>query len=56
MVKGIHRTKNGWANEDSVLVEYDNGDRIDMPASEYQANDYAPSIEASPWYEGYSNA
>jgi hypothetical protein len=48
MAKGIRRIKNGWGNQDSVLVKYANGAEMEIPATQYVAQHHIPPIEALP--------
>lgn len=52
MANGLYRTKNGWANEDSVRVRYDDGKELDVPASQYITDGYDPPLEELPWSNG----
>ena len=49
MAVGLSRTKDGWANEDSVRVRYDDGKEIDIPASQYVADGYTPPLDELPY-------
>ena len=48
MAKGIRRIKNGWGDQDSVLVKYPNGAEMEIPASQYVAQGHHPPINALP--------
>jgi hypothetical protein len=48
MTRGLCRMRSGWATEDSVLVEYDDGKQLEVPASQYVANGYEPPIDDLP--------
>ena len=48
MAKGIRRIKNGWRDQDSVLVKYPDGAEMEIPASQYVAQGHHPSIDALP--------
>lgn len=49
MAIGLYRTKDGWANEDSVRVQYDDGKELDVPASQYVADGYQPPLDELPY-------
>ena len=49
MAMGLCRIKDGWSNEDSVRVRYEDGKEMEMPASQYQAQGYAPSLDQLQW-------
>jgi hypothetical protein len=48
MVTGICRIRNGWVNQDSVRVRYDNGTTIEISAGYYVASRYKPPLEELP--------
>ena len=48
MAKGIRRIKDGWGDQDSVLVKYPDGVEMEIPASQYVAQGHHPSIDALP--------
>ena len=48
MAKGIRRIKNGWGDQDSVLVKYPDGAEMEIPASQYVAQGHHPPIDALP--------
>jgi hypothetical protein len=48
MAKGIRRIKNGWGDQDSVLVKYDHGAEMEIPASQYVAQGHQPHIDTLP--------
>ena len=41
---GICKVKGGWVHEDSVWVQYDDGKKLQIPASQYDTEGYQPSI------------
>ena len=49
---GICKITNGWVHEDSVWVQYDDGERLEIPASQYREESYQPPIEALPECSG----
>ena len=48
MAKGIRRIKDGWGDQDSVLVRYPRGAEMEMPSSQYVAQGHHPPITALP--------
>jgi hypothetical protein len=48
MAKGIRRIKDGWGDQDSVLVKYSDGAEMEIPASQYVAQGHHPPIDALP--------
>ena len=48
MAKGIRKIKNGWGNQDSVLVKYQDGAEMEIPVSQYVAQGHHPRIDALP--------
>jgi hypothetical protein len=48
MTRGIHRITNGWINQDSAVIEYEGGDRAEIPRSEYEAKGYQPPFDDLP--------
>lgn len=49
MARGVSRTKDGWANQDSVRVVYDNGQTLEMSEEDYAATGYEPPFDSLPW-------
>ncbi|MEL7196863.1 MAG: hypothetical protein AAGL10_00970 [Pseudomonadota bacterium] len=49
MTKGISRTKNGWAEDDSVRVRYGDGTEIEIPRIQYVALINNPPFDKLPW-------
>ncbi len=49
MAVGIHRIKNGWGPEHSVLVRYEDGSALEIPQSQYLTSRYLPDFEKLPW-------
>jgi hypothetical protein len=49
MAIGLYKIKDGWANEDSVWVRYDDGKQLEIPASQYVADGYEPPIDDLEW-------
>jgi hypothetical protein len=44
MAKGTRRIKDGWGDQDSVVVKYPNGSEMEIPASQYVAQGHKPPI------------
>jgi hypothetical protein len=50
MPRGVCKIKkNGWIVEDSVLVRYDDGSKLEMPAQRYVEDGYSPLLSQLPW-------
>ncbi|KWV92748.1 hypothetical protein AUC45_00830 [Erythrobacter sp. YT30] len=56
MARGIFRTKNSWADDDSVCVRYGDGTEIEIPRIQYVALINTPAFDALPWRDELSNA
>jgi hypothetical protein len=54
--RGICKIRNGWVHQDSVWVQYDDGNRLEIPASQYRDAGYQPPIEALPECKGEQHA
>src|SRR4029077_20506540 len=50
--KGICKIKNGWVHQDSVWVRYDDGKRLEIPASQYAEQGFQPPIAQLPECKG----
>jgi hypothetical protein len=50
--KGICKIKNGWVHQDSVWVRYDDGKRLEIPASQYAEQGFQPPIAELPECKG----
>jgi hypothetical protein len=48
MPRGKCKIKDGWAGEDSVIIVYDDGTELEVPASRYEAQGYEPPIASLP--------
>jgi hypothetical protein len=53
---GICKIKNGWVHQDSVWVHYDDGKRLEIPASQYMSEGYQPPIGQLTECTGQQNA
>jgi hypothetical protein len=49
---GICKITNGWVHQDSVWVQYNDGERLEIPASQYREENYQPPIDALPGCSG----
>lgn len=49
MATGIVRVRNGWANQHSVIVLYDDGKEQEVPETRYREAGYSPRFEQLPW-------
>jgi len=56
MARGICKITNGWANQDSVWVLYDDGKQLEVPAETYRAAGYEPPLERLPECKGEQDA
>jgi hypothetical protein len=45
---GVCRIKDGWGNQDSVIVRYDDGKQFELPRSQYEAQGYQPPFAQLP--------
>ena len=52
MARGICKIKNGWANQDSVWVRYDEGQKLEIPEDKYRAAGHQPPFEQLPECKG----
>lgn len=49
MARGIFKIKDGWANQHSACVEYDDGQTHELPEDRYRAQGYNPPFDKLPW-------
>ena len=49
--RGIYRERNGWGNQDSVHVKYDEHQELDLAEDRYRARGYQPPFDQLPWKE-----
>jgi len=47
MAKGIRRMKDGWDDQDCVLVKYSGGAEVEIPRSQYVAQGHHPPINSA---------
>ena len=48
MARGVCKIKDGWADQDSVIVRYDDGTKMEVPASVYENDGYDPPLQQLP--------
>jgi hypothetical protein len=46
--QGICRKTKGWGTQDCVIVEYDGGDRLEIPEDQYRQQNYDPPFDELP--------
>ena len=56
MAKGLYREENGWANQDSVRVQFEDGKELDIPRSLYEAEGYQPPFQSLPTKQDYEQS
>ena len=56
MTEGICKIKDGWVDEDSVWVRYDDGKKLEIPASQYAQEGYKPALALLPECQGEQDA
>ena len=49
MTRGIYRELNGWGNQHSARIRYDDGDEVDLSEDRYRAQGYDPPFDKLPW-------
>jgi hypothetical protein len=47
--RGIYRERKGWGDQDSVHVEYDERQELDVSEDRYRARGYQPPFDQLPW-------
>ena len=47
--RGIYRIKNGWANQHSVMVQYDDVRELEIPEDQYREQGYQPPFDSLSW-------
>ena len=43
---GLCKIRKGWGSEDSVVIQYDNGEKHEIPASRYIDRGYKPPLDS----------
>ena len=49
MTRGVYREQNGWGQQHSARIRYDDGEEIDLPEERYRAQGYDPPFDKLPW-------
>ena len=47
--RGIYRERNGWGDQHSVRVRYDEHQELDLAESRYRERGYKPNFDELPW-------
>jgi hypothetical protein len=47
--RGLYRERNGWGNQHSVRVKYDEHQELDLAEDRYRTRGYHPPFEKLPW-------
>jgi hypothetical protein len=47
--RGLYRERNGWGNQHSVRVKYDERQELDLAEDRYRARGYQPPFDKLPW-------
>jgi hypothetical protein len=53
--RGLYRERNGWGNQDSARVKYDEHQELDVSEDTYRARDYQPPFDELPWKDEPAN-
>jgi hypothetical protein len=53
--RGIYRERNGWGDQHSARVKYDEHQELDISESRYRERGYKPSFDELPWKEETEN-
>ena len=56
MAYGIGKIKDGWPHDDAVWVQFDDGKRLKIPASQYRWEGFKPPIKQLPECKGEQHA
>lgn len=48
MAKGIYKITGGWGSQDSALVEYSDGTKMEVPEDKYRSQGHNPPFEQLP--------
>ena len=56
MARGICKIKDGWGNQDSAWVSYDDGTKLEVPEDRYRDQGYQPPFDQLPECRGEQNA
>jgi len=49
--RGIYRERNGWGNQHSARVKYDEHQELDLPEDRYRERGYQPPFNELPWLD-----
>jgi hypothetical protein len=53
--RGIYRKRNGWGDQHSAHVKYDERQELDISESRYRERGYKPPFDKLPWKEEIEN-
>ena len=53
--RGIYRERNGWGNQHSARVKYDEHQELDLPEDRYRERGYQPPFNELPWRDEAAN-
>ena len=53
--RGIYRERNGWGNQHSAHVKYDEHQELDVSEDRYRERGYQPSFDKLPWKDESAN-
>ena len=53
--KGLFRERNGWGEQHSVRVKYDERQELDLPEDRYRDRGYQPPFDELPWKDDHAN-
>ena len=49
--RGIYRERNGWGNQHSARVKYDEHQELDLAEDRYRERGYQPPFDELPWLD-----
>ncbi len=53
--RGVYRERNGWGDQHSARVIYDEHQELDMSEGRYRERGYKPPFDELPWKEETEN-
>jgi hypothetical protein len=53
--KGLFRERNGWGEQHSVRVKYDERQELDLSEDRYRDRGYQPPFDELPWKDDQAN-
>jgi hypothetical protein len=53
--RGIYRERDGWSDQHSVRVKYDERQELDLPEDRYRALGYQPPFDQLRWKDDVDN-